>query len=155
MGRRVRSRRRRPESAIRAGQELTHFKLLPGEEVRTPLMVLQFWKGDRIRAQNVWRRWMMAHSMPKPGGKLPPPQLAGLQLGRAYGEMIRRNEQNQIMSIDRYLEEGFKLDYWWMDAGWYVYDRAGLAAGRHVGGRSEALSQGASRRSAITPMPRA
>ena len=52
---------------IRAGQELTHFKLLPGEEVRTPLIVLQFWKGDWIRAQNVWRRWMMAHNMPKPG----------------------------------------------------------------------------------------
>ena len=24
------------------------------------------------------------------------------------------------MHIDRYLEEGLKLDYWWMDAGWYV-----------------------------------
>ncbi|MBM4042149.1 MAG: hypothetical protein FJ290_26940, partial [Planctomycetes bacterium] len=47
---------------IRAGQELTHFKLLPGEDVRSPLMVLQFWKGgDWIRAQNLWRRWMMAH----------------------------------------------------------------------------------------------
>ena len=23
------------------------------------------------------------------------------------------------MCIDRYLEEGIKLDYWWMDAGWY------------------------------------
>ena len=65
---------------IRAGQELTHFKLLPGEEVRTPLMVLQFWKGDRIRAQNVWRRWMLAHNLPRPGGKLPPPQFAAVQL---------------------------------------------------------------------------
>jgi alpha-galactosidase len=34
--------------------------------------------------------------------------------------MIKANEQNQIMHIDRYLEEGFKLDYWWMDAGWYI-----------------------------------
>ena len=104
---------------IRAGQELTHFKLLPGEEVRSPLMVLQFWKGDRIRAQNIWRRWMMAHSMPKPNGALPPPQFAASS-GRAYGEMIGANEQNQIMHIDRYLEEGLKLDYWWMDAGWYI-----------------------------------
>ncbi|HOY60441.1 MAG TPA: hypothetical protein PK640_20165, partial [Verrucomicrobiota bacterium] len=52
---------------LRAGQELTRFKLLPGEEIRTPLIVLQFWQGDWMRAQNVWRRWMMAHSMPKPG----------------------------------------------------------------------------------------
>lgn len=104
---------------IRAGQELTHFKLLPGEEVRSPLIVLQFWNGDWIRAQNIWRQWMMAHSMPKPGGKLPPPQFVASS-SRAYEEMIKANEQNQIMHIDRYLEEGLKLDYWWMDAGWYV-----------------------------------
>jgi alpha-galactosidase len=108
---------------IRAGQELTHFKLHPGEEVRTPLIVLQFWQdGDWIRAQNVWRRWMMAHSMPKPGGRLPPPQFVASS-SRAYGEMIGANEANQIMHIDRYLEEGLQLDYWWMDAGWYVQQR--------------------------------
>ncbi|MBN2293328.1 MAG: alpha-galactosidase [Pirellulales bacterium] len=107
---------------IRIGQELTHLKLTPGEEVRTPLMVMQFWQGrDWIDAQNIWRRWMMAHSMPKPGGKLPPPQLLASS-SRAYGEMIGANEGNQIMHIDRYLEEGIKLDYWWMDAGWYICD---------------------------------
>ncbi len=104
---------------IQAGQELTHFKLLPGEEVRTPLIVLLFWKGDWIDAQNTWRRWMMAHSMPKPGGKLPPPQFVAAS-SRAYEEMIGANEANQIMHIDRYLEEDLKIDYWWMDAGWYI-----------------------------------
>ncbi len=106
---------------IRAGQELTHFKLLPGEEVRTPLVVIQFWNGDHVRAQNVWRRWMMAHGMPRPGGKLPPPQFLASS-SRAYEEMIGANEANQIMHIDRYLEEGLKLDYWWMDAGWYIQE---------------------------------
>jgi alpha-galactosidase len=109
---------------LRAGQELTRFKLLPGEEVRSPLIVLQFWKGDWIRAQNIWRRWMMAHSMPKPGGKLPQPQLLASS-SRQYDEMINANETNQIMFIDRYLEEGIKLDYWWMDAGWYVHHGGG------------------------------
>jgi len=104
---------------LRAGQERTHFKLLPGEEVRSPLIVLQFWTGDRVRSQNLWRRWMMAHSMPRPGGKLPPPQFLASS-GRAYQEMIGANEANQIMHIDRYLEERLKLDYWWMDAGWYI-----------------------------------
>jgi len=104
---------------VRAAQELARFKLLVGEEVRSPLILVQFWKGDWVRAQNVWRRWMMAHGMPKPGGKLPPPQFVASS-SRAYEEMIKANEQNQIMHIDRYLEEGLKLDYWWMDAGWYV-----------------------------------
>ena len=104
---------------IRAGQELTHFKLLPGEEVRTPLVVLHFWKGrDWIDSQNLWRRWMMAHSMPKPGGKLPPPIALGSSY-RVYAEMTKANEQNQMMFLDRYLEEHLKIDYWWMDAGWY------------------------------------
>ena len=109
---------------LRAGQELTHFKLLPGEEVRSPLIVLQFWEGDWIRSQNVWRRWMMAHSMPKPGGQLPAPQLLASS-SRQFDEMIKANEENQIQFIDRYLEEGLKLDYWWMDAGWYVHHGGG------------------------------
>jgi alpha-galactosidase len=109
---------------LRAGQELTRFKLLPGEEVRSPLIVLQFWKGDWIGAQNIWRRWMMAHSMPTPGGKLPQPQLLASS-SRQYNEMIDANEANQIMFIDRYLEEDIKLDYWWMDAGWYVHHGGG------------------------------
>ena len=103
---------------VRAGQELTHFKLLPGEEVRTPLVVLQFWKGDRLRSQNVWRRWMIAHNLPRPGGRLPPPQMPACS-SHQFGEMIGANTENQKLFIDRYLQEGLKLDYWWMDAGWY------------------------------------
>jgi len=107
-----------------AGQELTHFKLLPGEQVRSPLIVLQFWKGDWISSQNVWRRWMMAHSMPKPGGRLPPPQLEASS-SRQYNEMVDANEARQILFIDRYLQEDIKIDYWWMDAGWYVHHGGG------------------------------
>ncbi len=103
---------------VRAGQELTHFKLLPGEEVRTPLVAIQFWKGDRIRSQNIWRRWMLAHNLPRPGGKLPPVEMAACS-SHQFGEMIHANTENQELFIRRYLEEKLKLDYWWMDAGWY------------------------------------
>ena len=48
--------------------------LAPGEEIRTPRIVVQFWQGaDWIAAQNIWRRWMLAHNMPRPGGRLPAP----------------------------------------------------------------------------------
>lgn len=107
-----------------AGQEETRFKLLPGEEVRSPLIVVQFWKGRWVVAQNVWRRWMMAHSMPKPDGVLPHANLFASS-SRQYNEMIDANEARQIMFVDRYLEEGMKLDYWWMDAGWYVHHGGG------------------------------
>ncbi len=105
---------------VRAGQELTHFKLLPGEEVRTPLVALLFWKGDWIHGQSLWRRWMIAHNLPRPGGKLPPPQAAAGS-NRQLSEMQEANEENQKAFLDRYLEEGLKIDYWWMDAGWYPF----------------------------------
>jgi alpha-galactosidase len=111
---------------IRAGQELTHFKLLPGEEVRTPMSVLQFWKGgDWIRAQNVWRRWMIAHNIPKrPGGKVPQPMLLAY-LGGAYEEMYKATEAAHFEWFNRYMEEKIPLTHWWMDAGWYPCDPVG------------------------------
>jgi alpha-galactosidase len=104
---------------IRAGQELTHFKLHPGEQVRTPLMVLQFWKGEWIRAQNIWRRWMLAHNVPKPGSRLPEPELFGCS-SHYHAEMTQATEQNQIEWTERFLEEKIKIGHRWMDAGWYV-----------------------------------
>ncbi len=65
---------------------------------------------------------MMAHNMPRPGGKLPPPMFLASS-SRVYEEMIHANEENQKMHIDRYLEEGLRIDYWWMDAGWYVQEQ--------------------------------
>ena len=104
---------------VTAGQETTHFKLLPDEEVRSPLIALQFWKGgDWIRAQNIWRGWLIAHNMPRPGGKLPPPLLSAGSSGQ-FNEMTEANEDNQKLFIDRYLDHGIKIDFWWMDAGWY------------------------------------
>ncbi|NQU11003.1 alpha-galactosidase [bacterium] len=106
---------------ITAGQELTRFRLLPGEEVRTPLSVLLFYRGDPVRSQNLWRRWMLAHNLPRPGGKLPEPILPAYT-GRWFAEMAEATEQTQIAFLERYRKEGIKLDYWWMDAGWYPCD---------------------------------
>jgi len=104
-----------------AGQERTHLRLKPGEEIRTPLVVLQFWKGgDWLRAQNVWRRWMVAHNIPRPGGEAPRPLLTPCS-SHQFGEMIQADEASQKLFIDRYLEEKLNPDYWWMDAGWYFH----------------------------------
>jgi alpha-galactosidase len=105
---------------VRAGQELTHFHLLPGEEVRSPLVAVLFWKGDWLAGQNVWRRWMVAHNLPRPGGKLPPPQIAAGS-NRYTIEMQEANEANQKQYLESYLQQGMPIDYWWMDAGWYPF----------------------------------
>jgi alpha-galactosidase len=106
---------------VTGGQELTHFLLHPGEEVRGPLAVVLFYGGDWIRGQNLWRRWMIAHNLPRPGGKPLVPETAACSSGQ-FGEMINANEANQEQFIARYDEEKLTRDYWWMDAGWYVND---------------------------------
>jgi alpha-galactosidase len=105
---------------VKGGQELTHFWLAPGEEVRTPLAVVQFWSGDWIDGQNMWRRWMIAHNLPRPGGKLPAPFVAGGS-GRYTIEMQFATEENQKKYIDQTLQDGLPINYWWMDAGWYPF----------------------------------
>lgn len=104
---------------VRGGQELTHFKLRPGEEVRSPLIALQFWQDDCVRAQNVWRRWMLAHNSPRDhDGKPPRPILTSCSGGFFPG--IRTSEEGERQFITAFQQAGVKLDYWWIDAGWYA-----------------------------------
>jgi alpha-galactosidase len=98
---------------VRGGQERTHLSLAPGEEIRTPLAVLLFWKSDYIRSQNLWRRWMVAHNLPRPGGNLPG-QLFSTCMG------LHQSAAGEIGYIDMFAKNGVKFDYWWMDAGWYA-----------------------------------
>ena len=104
---------------LRAGQELTHFKLHPGEKVRSPLVALLFWNGDWIRGQNLWRKWMLVYNVPHFSDGMIQPHLAGTS---AYwtNVMADGNEENQKLFVTRYRAAGIKLDFWWMDAGWYI-----------------------------------
>ncbi len=103
---------------LASGQELTHFKLHPGESARSPMIVMQFYEGDTQRSQNIWRRWMRAHNMPK-GAK---PFCSTCIGGFFPGIMCSEADAEQF--CDKYLSEGFKVDYWWTDAGWYPCDPA-------------------------------
>ena len=104
---------------FRAGQERVNCSLLPGETFRTPRIALLFWDGEKNRSQNVWRRWFLAHNAPRlSNGKLPPYHWS-INTSPYYWEMTGANTENQIMFIDKTLEHGLFIDYWWMDAGWY------------------------------------
>ena len=105
---------------LQAGQEQTHFLLHPGETVRQPMIVLQFWRGDYAHAQNIWRSWMITHNLPRPGGELPKLTLFNACNGHQFAEYSQMDGASQILFIDKYLEHGLPLDYWWMDAGWYI-----------------------------------
>jgi alpha-galactosidase len=56
---------------IKAGMQHTRLRLHPGESIRTPRILLQFWQGDNdLRAYNLFRQWMLAHNLPRRKGEL-------------------------------------------------------------------------------------
>lgn len=103
---------------ITAGQQTTHFRLRPGEEVRTPTSLLMFYRGGRARSQNLWRRWYREHALPRPGGRRMRPHLAahGTDEGE---EFTAATEANQLRYIKSWAKRNIPFDVWWIDAGWY------------------------------------
>lgn len=99
---------------LRAGQERTHFALHPGEEIRSPLVVLQFYEGDWMRGQNLWRKWMVAHNIPRPGGKLVP-----THYGACWSVDLHPDAATELAVMNGYIREKVDLDFWFVDAGWY------------------------------------
>ena len=107
---------------VQAGQEKTHLRLLPGESIRTPRITVLAWAGDDNRAVNLWRRWYLAHILPRPNGQ-PMPTLLACAATEAGEEFTAATEANQIRFIDAFWEHGIRPDVWWIDAGWYpCYD---------------------------------
>ena len=93
--------------AVRAGQELTHLYLKPGEEIRTPLIAMLFWKGvDVVRSQNLWRRWYMAHNLPRVKGVPQPP----------VAQVHTTGSLEDIPRIEEMLAAGIQFDNCWRDA---------------------------------------
>jgi alpha-galactosidase len=101
---------------LQAGQQLTHLLLRPGEEIRTPLIALLFWRGtDTVRAQNLWRRWYIAHTLPRVDGQTQGP-LKQIQVNGDDPDYVKT-----------FLETGIIPDICWRDAGaggttWYPSD---------------------------------
>ncbi len=102
---------------ILAGQEIARFRLRPGEKARAPSIVVQFRGDDRIRAHNVWRRWMLAHKVPRISGAVPAPILSSCSGGFFPG--LKCNQDDELLFIRTFAAERIPLDCWWLDAGWY------------------------------------
>lgn len=97
---------------VRAGMQQTHLRLHPGEEIRTPSILLLFWEKDRLHGHNMLRRFIIAHHTPKPKGRLLQPPIADA----VWGE---RSEESQIIKARWLKENNIPVDYFWIDAGWY------------------------------------
>lgn len=110
-------------AAFEVGQKRCNMYLKPGETIRTPRVSCLAFAGDAGRGRNMWRRWYMAHILPREHGRPLPPKLC-LHTFMAAGkpEFTGADEVNQLTAIDDYLSAGYKPDIWWIDAGWYPCD---------------------------------
>jgi alpha-galactosidase len=97
---------------IEAGLEQTHLKLLPGEEIRSPKILLFFWRDNMDQAYNMFRRFMLNFHTPKQNG-LPVTMPISCC---TWGGMKENSHLDLIKTIrDRKL----LYDCYWIDAGWY------------------------------------
>jgi alpha-galactosidase len=103
-----------------ADAQLLDTTLEPGEQIRTPLIVLMNWTGnDWTRAQNSWRHWMWEYNLPRFGGSLPEPILPTGAIN------LYQFQQQELSAIAAYVAERATTDrggfytHWWVDAGWY------------------------------------
>jgi alpha-galactosidase len=107
---------------LRAGMEQTHLVLHPGEEIRSPGIILLFWSGDdRARSQNLFRSFMLSHCTPRPNGRPIDPPVAVSPHAEIPFEGT--TEANTVAVINRIADHQLLVNYWWIDAGWYDCDK--------------------------------
>ncbi len=89
----------------------TELLLHPGEEICTPRMLMLFWQKDRIRAHNIWRRFLLEYYVLRRQGQIIQAPLCDLNWGL-------RTEQQQINKINWWAENNLPMEVFWIDAGW-------------------------------------
>ena len=125
---------RQPEGMrLRAGMQRTHLRLLPGESIRTPRILLLFWQGERLHGHNMLRRLILRHYTPQMNGE----PLQAPVCNAVWGE---NTAAQQIAKARWWRERDLPLEYFWIDAGWYGDGRFREDStvfnsewGRHVG----------------------
>jgi alpha-galactosidase len=99
---------------MQAGLWQTHLVLHPGEEIRTPRIVLMSWQGsDWMVAQNAWRQLMLAHYTVR--GQDAKPLVGPV----SYGTWGADTAAHKLAQIALVKDEKLPFDNYWIDASWY------------------------------------
>lgn len=108
--------------------------LKPGETIRTALFVCApYTVRDSAYACNYWRSWFMEHNLPKAdasGRALEPFSTCNLAsdtgLPQSDGSISERSTTWR-RSLEKMFAEDVKVDFRWLDAGWYLSPDLGSA----------------------------
>ncbi|MBR0348273.1 MAG: alpha-galactosidase [Clostridia bacterium] len=105
------------EVKVRVKQEKFKAYLLPGEEVRSPLVSLSFYNNENpLKGFNIFRSWISNCVYP---ANIP----ETMTMLEFSGPMHTQTAEELFAAADGYGEEVYgKVDYFWMDAGWYKYN---------------------------------
>ncbi len=103
---------------VGAGMATTHFRLHPGERVRTPRIVLLRYAGAAmIRGHNRFRQLLLKHYVQHRDGQPAAPPVCHNTAATVYRSGKEATEQNQLAIIKKAAELG--CEAYWMDAYWY------------------------------------
>jgi alpha-galactosidase len=100
------------EVHVQAGMQRTHFKLLPGEEVRSPRILLLFWEGDALRGHALLRQLILAQYAPRRDGRTARAPISFAVWGQNRAE-------RQLGKVRWFTENAVPIDNFWIDAGWH------------------------------------
>jgi len=105
-------------TSLVAGIRRMQASLDPGEEIRTPAILVMPWRGGGVAAgHNQFRRLLLHHYTPRLGGKpIVPPISAG---PHAVIPFEQTTEANLLRCIENISAHGLPVDNFWLDAGWY------------------------------------
>ncbi len=101
---------------IKAKQEKFKAYLLPDEEVRSPLVSLSFYDGENpLKGFNTFRSWV--------SNCVYPDNIPGTMTMLEFsGPAHTQTAEELYAAANGYGESTYgKIDYFWMDAGWYEY----------------------------------
>jgi alpha-galactosidase len=100
------------KTAISAGMEHLNLQLQPGEEIRSPLVLLLYWQGEPLHAQNVFRQFVLKYHSPQVNGQ-------PVQMPICNGSWGGTPTPGHLDTIRRIAQHSLTYDYYWVDAGWY------------------------------------
>lgn len=100
---------------IDAGMQKTNIALTAGEQMRTPMIMIQFFKGDQDAGHNAFRRLILKSYTPSDAsGKPIEHAIFSASVGNAAGQ-----GEEAILNIAKQLESsGSQYECLWIDAGW-------------------------------------
>ncbi|MFH1022365.1 MAG: glycoside hydrolase family 36 protein [Planctomycetota bacterium] len=97
---------------ISAGMEHLELNLRPGEEIRSPRILLLYWQGMHLHSQNVLRQFVLKYHSPRVNGR-------PVEMPICNGSWGGTPTPGHLDAIRRIAQHGLPYDYYWVDAGWY------------------------------------